>query len=267
MEQQYLHALTISEILDRAIRIYRAKFFPLLGIVAVMLVPEGILRFVAAVLWGDTPAVNNLLSIIFQNLATLALIVAISNTNQGKDFAINSSYSEGSKRFWSVIGANFLMGMTIGLPMIAIGFCLATIAPLGWVGIILALPFIIFVSTRWSLSSSVIVLEQARAMDGLRRSWELTKDFFWRVLGTSFLASMLSVFLTTLPYYMLNFILESTGASYQVIELASVVLEQTSLVLVLPFTAAVQVLIYYDLRIRKEGFDLILRAETGNQDG
>jgi len=40
-----------------------------------------------------------------------------------------------------------------------------------------------------------------------------------------------------------------------------VVMEQIALIFALPFTIAVQVLIYYDLRIRDEGFDLELRTE------
>jgi len=122
------------------------------------------------------------------------------------------------------------------------------------------LPFAIFVSTRWSLTTSVIVLEKIGAMDGLTRSWELTKDFFWRVLGTSFLASLLSLLLTLLPDYFASTILGMAGASFQIKTLVSIVVEQISVAIVLPFTVAVQVLIYYDLRIRKEGFDLMLRA-------
>jgi hypothetical protein len=51
------------------------------------------------------------------------------------------------------------------------------------------------------------------------------------------------------------------GISEQALTLTGVVVEQLGLVLVLPFTVAVKVLIYYDLRIRKEGFDLMLRAQ------
>lgn len=261
MEQPNLRALTVSEILDRAIRIYRARFFPLLGIVAAMLIPQGILRLIATYYLDDIRIVDNLLNLIFQNLAMLALIVAISNANLQREFTIRSVYSEGTQRFWPLIGSNILMGLAFVLPAIVIGLCLAVVMPLGAIGLIVFLPVVVFLFTRWSLNSSAIVLEKAGAIDGLKRSWELTKDFFWKVLGTSFLGGLLSLLITILPYFFVSAILEMTGLSYQVIEFISVVVEQTSVVFVLPFTVAVNVLIYYDLRIRKEGFDLMLRAE------
>jgi len=260
MEQPNLRALTVSEILDRALRIYRAKFFPFLGVVAVMLVPQGILKLVATYYLNDIRIADSFFRIIFQNLAMLALIVAISNANLQREFTINAVYSTGIKRFWPMMESIFLKAMAIVLPGVVVGVCLALVAPLGFFVILLYLPFAIFVSTRWSLSSSVIVLENAGAMGGLTRSWELTKDFFWRVLGTSFLASLLSLLLTLLPNYFSSTILGMVGASFQITALVSVVVEQISVVIVLPFTVAVQVLIYYDLRIRKEGFDLMLRA-------
>lgn len=261
MEQPNLRALTVGEILDRALRIYRAKFFQFLGIVAVTLIPQGILRLVATYYLDDIRLIDSLMNLIFQNLAMLALIVALSNANLQKEFTINSSYSVGIKRFWTLIGANILMGLAIGGPVVVIALCVSLVVPFGFIGIILLMPFAIFIATRWSLSSQAIVLEHKGAADSLSRSWDLTKDFFWRVLGTSFLASLLSLMLTVLPSLVVGAVLEMMDVSSRVIALVGVVIQQTSVVIVLPFTVAVNVLIYYDLRIRKEGFDLMLRAE------
>ena len=262
MEHPTLRALTVGEILDRAFRIYRTRFIPFMGVVALMLIPESILRFIIVLVWEDNQAVNNILTGIFQNLAMLALIVAISQANLGRECTINAAYGLGSKKFWSVIGSNLLVGLAIGIPAIVVGLCMALVVPLGVLGILLYLPVVVFLSTRWSLNSSVIVLENVGAIEGLYRSWELTKDHFWRVLGTSFAASLFSLLLTILPYYFVNFLLlDMLGFSTKVVELLGLVVEQVSVALVLPFTVAVKVLIYYDLRIRKEGFDLALRAE------
>ena len=265
MEQQNLRTLTVGEILDRAFRIYRAKFFPLLGIVALMLIPEGILQFIATLYLGNAQNLSNILNSIFQNLAMLALIVAISNANLGREFTIGSAYSEGTARFWSLFGSNFVIGLAIAAPLFVVGACLATAGGFGFLIIIPFLPLVVFLFTRWSLNAPAIVLEKAGAVDSLYRSWNLTRDFFWRVLGTSFLASLLSLLLTLLPYLFVNFILlEMMGLSSQMVDLTSVVVQQIALVIVLPFTVAVKVLIYYDLRIRKEGFDLMLRAEEAS---
>jgi hypothetical protein len=47
-EEPGLRALTVNEILDKALRIYRTKVILLLGIVAVALIPSGVLEFVMA---------------------------------------------------------------------------------------------------------------------------------------------------------------------------------------------------------------------------
>jgi hypothetical protein len=235
----------------------------LLGITAIALIPGGILEFIAVFYLGDIQSLENIFNSFFSNFATLALIVAISNIDLGRDFSIKSSYSEGLKRFWSVFGAGILIGLAIVLPIVVVAFCVITVIPDGFVVLVFAIPPAIFLSTRWSLSSQVIVLENVGASDGLKRSWELTKDFFWRVLGTSFAAGLLAVLLSVLPNLFTIYILNSLGFSFRIVELAGLVVEKFSLIIVMPFTIAVQVLIYYDLRIRKEGFDLLLRAEGG----
>jgi len=259
-EQTNIRALTVGEILDRAFRIYKTGFVTLLGVVAVMMIPHGVLLFISTLYLNDTRFVEMLLSGVFQNLATVGLVAAISRLNLGQDITINSSYSQGTKRFWSVIGSDFILGLAIVLPAVALGMCLG-VTGLGWLAIILILPIAMFISTRWSLNTSAIILENVGATAGLTRSWALTKDHFWRVFGTSFAAGLLSLLLTVLPSLLARYFLGLMGVSLQIIEPTGVVMEQIALIFALPFTIAVQVLIYYDLRIRDEGFDLELRTE------
>jgi hypothetical protein len=270
LERPYLRALSISEILDASLRIYRANFIGLLSIAALALIPEGVLeallisfRSGAAV----TRAQSSLTS-FFTSLASMALIVAISNAYLGGNFTIGSAYSKGLKRFWSIIGARFLMSFAISIPAIIFAFCLLTVATTApasqilFVGIIIILlPVFIFLFTRWSLVTQAIILEDIGASDGIRRTWNLTDGHFWRVLATSFAASLLAGVLTILPTLVLDYALGLTGLSSTITQLVDLVAQQLALILTLPFTAAVQVLIYYDLRIRKEGFDLLLRTE------
>jgi hypothetical protein len=261
MGQYNLRALSVTEILDRALRIYRAHFFVLLGITALMLIPEGILQFIGTYFWGNVQNLGNFLSVIFQNLASLALIVAVSNANLGRDFTIRLAYTKGTKKFWPLIVSNIMIGLVIFLPIIIVILFLAFAYPLGVILLLALLAALVFLSIRWSLSASTIVLEDIGALDSLYRSWELTQGFFWRVFGTSFLATLLALLLTMLPDFFVDVVGDMLGMSEQVLTLTSVVVGRLGLVLALPFTMAVRVLIYYDLRIRKEGFDLMLRMQ------
>ena len=260
MEQVSLRALTVSEVLDRALRIYRAKFIPLLGIVAFVFIPQGGLNLLFTSSLNNPRIVLLIVSIIFQNLALVALTAGISNANLGKPFTIQSAYSQGVKRLGSVIGSSFLVGLAVTIPAIAVGACLSVVR-VGFLAVLLVIPIAIFLGTRWSLYSPAIVVDDIGAVAGLTRSWELTKDFFWRVFGTSFLATLLTLLLTLLPGLFVRYILGLMGVPFRLIGVADVVVQQIALIFATPFAVAVRVLIYYDLRIRKEGFDLMIRAE------
>jgi hypothetical protein len=102
----------------------------------------------------------------------------------------------------------------------------------------------------------------------LKRSWDLTDKYFWRVLGTSFAASLLTLLLTYLPTLFASYILKTfLSVSVEISQVVNVVITQVALLISLPFSTAVIVLIYYDLCIRKEGLDLkIMADELGNPE-
>jgi len=259
----HLRALAVSEILDTALRIYRTKFVVLAGIAALAMIPEGILELVLILSFPgeDSQRLQNSLTSFFSNIATLALIVAISKAYLGDDFSIRSSYSQGLKRFWSVVWADFLIGLAIVGPATLFACLLLAVPPLGILALLVLLPVIVFLSTRWSLSSQAIILENIGGADGLRRAWTLTKGYFWRVLGTSVAAGLLSFLLTIVPSLFVNFGFSFTELPSEVVQIIDLAVQQLGLIIILPFTVAVQVLIYYDLCIRKEGFDLMMRTE------
>lgn len=130
------------------------------------------------------------------------------------------------------------------------------------IALILFIPLIMLFSTRWALTTPAIVLEGKDASKSLGRSWSLTSDYFWRVYGTSFAAGILSTLLSTLPSLFVGFLLQqSSGVSAQTALIITNMIEQIASIFASPMVIAVNVLIYYDLRVRKEGFDLELMAQ------
>lgn len=116
------------------------------------------------------------------------------------------------------------------------------------------------VNTRLTFATQTIVLEHLGGVDGLRRSWNLVRGSFWRVLGINFVLGLLvgliaqgpsfaiSIGANLLPWPMVGFVLNIAAQS--IIQ-----------ILILPIEFAALTLLYYDLRIRKEGFDLQLLAQ------
>jgi len=254
-----LRPLGAGQLLDAAIRVYRAKFLLLVGIVALPLIPLTGLHVISSA-YSIPSQLADLAQGLVQHLISAALTLAISCTYLQEPTSIAHAYQLSVRRYWSLFGASFLQGLAIGLPGVVLVICGMTVAGGMIVPLLLVVPLAAFLGTRWSLSTPAIVLEHAGATEGLRRSWELTDHCFWRVLGTSVLASILTFIIAELPGMAIAYGVESLVASELVVAVASTLTTQISLVLTLPLSTAVTTLLYYDLRVRKEGYDLELMA-------
>lgn len=263
MNESTLRALSIGELLDKAFSIYRRRFSLLLSIVAAVLIPNALLQLLGVFFLGQFQSFAAFPQGFLLLLAQVAIVAVVSDEYLNKNISFQSAYAEGSKRYWSVWGANLLRGLALGVPFGILFACSMLISQvLGIAMIVIASPFLIYFSTRWSLSMPAIILENIGATDGLKRSWDMTKAHFWRVLGTSFAASLLTMLLTYLPTLFVQYIFENiVPVSLEVQQAVNVLITQAALLISLPFSVAVIVLIYYNLRIRTEGFDLMVLAD------
>jgi hypothetical protein len=97
---------------------------------------------------------------------------------------------------------------------------------------------------------------------GRHRSWNLTTGWFWRTFWVSTCAGILTYLIGTLPALMINFVLgladpasaSSLGPSI------TIAVSQIGVIAALPLQLAISTLLYFDLRIRREGYDLELLA-------
>jgi ABC-type dipeptide/oligopeptide/nickel transport system permease subunit len=106
----------------------------------------------------------------------------------------------------------------------------------------------------------VALFEDARGTKALGRSRDLVTDLWWRTFGTLFLLIILIVVvrLMLVSGIVGGLVLNSDNGV-----LAGVLLALSTIVsstLTLPLWAAASAYLYFDLRVRKEGFDLMLMA-------
>jgi len=106
-----------------------------------------------------------------------------------------------------------------------------------------------------------MIAEGERGTSALRRSFRLVRGRWWQVLGALALAFMFQAFVGLVLGIPLGF-LTATWESNSVAALVlTTVVSVASSVITTPFMSAVLVLIYFDLRVRKEGFDLQLLSQ------
>jgi hypothetical protein len=190
-----------------------------------------------------------------------AMSQAISQRYHGREASLRDAYSVGLRRYWRVLVATLVQMVaifivSIGLVLLIWIPCVNFVAILGWLAIL------IFLMIRWSLLHPVAVLERAGPIQALRRSWRLTAGFFWRTFAVSLLSSILGWVLAAVPLYLIQVVL--IPLSFVNILLVSAIQSVVSTIgqiLVSPISIGILTLLYYDLRIRKEGYDVELLVQ------
>jgi len=224
------------------------------------------LQIASQLLWHSTELVDLLMGLV-QIFVSSALVVAISQIYSVNPTSLGEVYSAAAQRFFPVWGASILVGLTIALPIIVLGCVTIVIAQSHgiWLVLLLVIPFGIFAGTRWSLILPSILLEDLGAQAGLSRSWILTEGFFGKVFGTLCVTGILIIVLATLPQLAISYGLKMLVPNTAIGPLVKIILAQIVLILTTPVSIGVTVVLYYDLRGRKDGFDSeqqVQRAST-----
>ena len=136
------------------------------------------------------------------------------------------------------------------------------------VGLIVFIISIFWLTSRLYLADLAIAIEnQSSAGKAINRSWQLTKQFIWRIILISFVAglvtmpvSLLMQFLDALLRLILIAIFPQDSPIFALIYFPIFVLVYFAIIATLvPFWQAIKAVVYYDLRIRREGIDIQLR--------
>ena len=271
-----LRPRTVTEILDAAFHLYRAHFVPLSILAALALFPFivwGAALVVATLPTGDGAAaadpsaaqlavLGGLGAVVFLLLPVFvawflvtqaALQKAMADAALGEPVSWSGAIRFVLQRFWRLVGASILKMLVIVAPMMAgamvAGIAAAIFAPLLALVVPALVVAILVVFARLALVPATVVLEENGAGVAVRRSWELVSGHVGRTIGALLLAYLIVAALQ-LTLMGVGAVLANMLVGQLVANLASIV--------TYPIVAGVTVLLYYDLRIRKEGFDLEL---------
>ncbi len=186
------------------------------------------------------------------------------------------------RRILPLLGLGFLLlllviaGLTV-LVVIAVLLAMLLGQDSVWLivlGTLGSLALIVWLSIKLVLAPAVLMLEGAGPLTSLRRSWTLTSRNWWRTFGILILTSIIvsiitSVISTPLSLLATQFVSFSDSPA----ELGEELMNSLPILLVgqlitavfgaigYAFQAGVTALLYVDLRIRREGFDVVLLRE------
>jgi len=237
-----LRPLTLGEILDVSFGLYRSMFLTLLVVaVVVHLAPvllgsylqtSGRMFFLDPVTLGYW-----LLAVIMNSVGVAATTSIVSEAYLGRRISAGEALRRALPLVWPLIVVSLLSSLLVGF-----GF------------VLLLVPGLILLSGLLLASVAMVVERPPKATTALARSWELTRGFKGQVFGTVLVAFLL--LLVPRIAVMTVWALAGGSANATVPEVLGAVLE----VAVYPYLYTVITLLYYDLRIKKEGFDLDLLA-------
>ncbi|OFW79497.1 MAG: hypothetical protein A2Z48_03960 [Actinobacteria bacterium RBG_19FT_COMBO_70_19] len=242
----------VGEILSAAFDLYARYWRTLIPLVAVVVVPLTILQYALdAVLWEDVvrttasggveivgsteqawqAAAGGFVLGLITLFVTLALVGALAwaaaGALVGREPDLGESYRVGVARMWSVLLVSLLTGLAV-----AGGF------------ILLIVPGLIFLA-RFAVAVPALVVEGKRGRAALSRSWNLVIGHSWPVFGTLLVAGLIAGAVSgvlTVPFsgpWFVRGLLAGIGSA-----------------ITTPFTGLVFSLVYFDLRVRKDGLDV-----------
>lgn len=201
-------------------------------------------------------------------LAEAATTRAVSDRYLDRPASIGSSYRAALGRLGPLVLQSLILGLGIAVLLAAaVALTVVLAAALGGAGIALILlvwlaaaAVMIVVYVRTSLAAPAIVLERLSGWRGLVRSWNLVSGFFWRLLGIRLLLGLITGIISAIVVFILSFagVGLDTNGRFILQEIASAF----AAVFVSPITYIAVTLLYYDARIRKEGFDIEMLAQT-----
>ena len=130
-------------------------------------------------------------------------------------------------------------------------------------GVVAAMWFVFWVLCAYATTTATIVLEDLpSAFDAFGRSWELTRGARLKVFGTAAVAWLIAQFL---PQMVVNGISGVAGISgNESLQSLFVVVASLLSIVLAPILPCALTLLYYDLRVRREAFDLqVLSDQLG----
>ena len=235
--------------------------------------------------------VTSVLSMLATSILIGLLIVTVSRTILGRKASLSDVWQRTRPRVWALIGQTLLIqliltvitavfvALAVGIGWALLGNIIVNGADEDSAGVIIV-AFLVLLAViaalglatfalmcKLCLAPAALVLENIGVLEGISRSWTLTRGYFWRIVGIRLLSFIIVFFATQVVSQGVSIVMQ--GIAYAApsttiaVMVASTLLNSLIQAAILPFDSAVVALMYTDLRMRSEGLDVELRHAAG----
>jgi len=286
-----LRPLGVGDVLDRTFTVYRSKPLVFIALSAIWYLLLVLVFVVLAVIIfaGSLAAFSRqatipsagaavgiigfvivavIVAILLFAAQSAALVHAAARRYLAKDVAIGEAFKAGlaaSPRL-------FIAGVLVFLAILGVWAVLVIAAALANQGILWALVVLAgivataFLGSSWLVAPVVVVVEKMGPIAALGRAWRLSSGNRWRIFGIQVLLFILNLVLSLLIGGIFGGIAATStqgGPAGQLgLSVVQSLVNLASTIIWAPVEWIAFTVLYYDLRVRKEAFDLQLAAEA-----
>ncbi|HEV2672409.1 MAG TPA: hypothetical protein VGU74_15050 [Gemmatimonadales bacterium] len=272
-----LKPMDLGELLDGALTIFRRHFllFMKIGVIALWF-PVALAIYVELAGGSEQHPVLGFFIVVIRWFAgvflTASAIRVISDSYLGRRPELADAIALGSSKIMPLflvgLGKGLLLGL-IGIGAVMVGALTipALIAGGGGGGlgvfavfalVIAGFWLMIYVACGYAVTTPVVVLEDLNSSsDSFGRSWDLTRGFKLKI----FLISLVSIVVVFIPGIAIALLGEYLTRESPIVGQSIEILSAALPILLTPLFSCVLTLLYYDLRVRREAFDLEVLSE------
>jgi hypothetical protein len=202
-----------------------------------------------------------LVAILCVTVCDAVLTIAVSDAYLDGEADLARAFSTGMRKIAAVFLASMYRGLLVGLAVLVLGvgggLVVVLKTPMLFVLIVpLALWAMIYVLLRTFAIIPVVVLENVGASTAMTRTLQLSRNCAAHVFFSLGLAFFL--------YFVFTGIISALGVTLLTPATAGII-GAVLIIPIYPLLTVVSTMLYYDLRVRKEGFDLeIMSRELGS---
>lgn len=283
-----LRSMRFGELLDTTFSLYRTHFLRFIGI--------AFIYFMAIVIGGSISLFNGPIAMIttvgISIIVVSGLMSATAQAYLDGNIRIGAALKRGIRQFFPCFVGTLLYGSLAILTLILYSIPLGALFGTIWMNYLLNVVFwlfaflisvlvVVYFLTYWCLFTAAILIEEKSIRDAIRRRRELVIQKSFQIVGTMTAIFLLFLGIGFIFRFSLSYLLTFTGLTNMTdlekslmfiqlpiiqggLNLSNIVLYLINLsvdTITMPIWVIGVTLLYFDQRIRQEGFDIEMMAK------
>jgi hypothetical protein len=258
-----------TELVDASFQLLRRYYPQFVTVSAITMAPGVLMRIIMRDQMSNPQVMTanpgplfavGLVAVLCVTVCDAVLTIAVSDGYLGGEVDLARAFGTGMRKIVQVFFASMFRGLLVALAVLVLGIGAGLVAvlksPILFVLIVpLAIWVMVYVLLRTFAIIPVVVLENVGANTAMTRTLQLSQHCAAHVFFSLGLAFFL--------YFVFSGIISALGVTLLTPATAGII-GAVLIIPIYPLLTVVSTMLYYDLRIRKEGFDLeIMSRELG----